>query len=216
MDNKKLSKKTKEQERLEIYNQRLSFLYYYKEFQDDLRKIKNDNFKCVNGLLVVNSEKLYKNELDKLLKKYKLPLSLRERISMTVGYDHSHEMARKFSLKFYSCISRMPSNALKRFSIIEKENRLFIEIYADTAIKDLASAWREISKMQKKLPGYNFQRERKLHKYDRNLRIWELYQNRESDKNILKILRSEFPEENLGYIEIRNILADIKKKYNMP
>lgn len=92
---------------------------------------------------------------------------------------------------------------------------LSIKIYPHTTIEDVRLVWPMVLHSQRHMSGYNRnKRNRATKNLDRDIRIFELYEQKYPSKEISKIINKEFGVKNLIYNEITRIVARLRKRIN--
>jgi len=92
------------------------------------------------------------------------------------------------------------------------KERLFIEIFSDTTIKDIQLKWSFIKKVQESAVGYRAGRQKPKDMLKRDLMIYNLYLQGKSYKEIRKIIKGQPACSKLYVSEISKIIARMKKK----
>ncbi len=88
---------------------------------------------------------------------------------------------------------------------------LKLVLQEDTTIKDIQSAWREISEYQKKLPYWRKKKSQPMPYFERNKRAYELKQAGKSYKEIAEILTKELKTE-YDYTQILDFIQSHEKQ----
>lgn len=90
---------------------------------------------------------------------------------------------------------------------------LKLVIQEDTSIKDIQSAWHEITEYQKKLPYWRQKKSQPMPYFERNKRAYELKQSGKSYKEIAEILTMELKTE-YDYTQILDFIQSHEKQIN--
>jgi len=91
------------------------------------------------------------------------------------------------------------------------KKKIFIEVYAETTIKDIQKIWPMIKHWQKNTIGFRKGRKRRKTELVRDLRIYELYLGGLTHPKISKKIREEFGGQTIMYDEIAKIIQRMKK-----
>jgi hypothetical protein len=186
--------------------QKMILLLQNPEFAENVKKIRKKlkikpgkkNF----GVYPCNPDLLYE-EADRLLVKYDVPLHYRDAVVnvimrekiITGGFS-------KFKIKLHTGEKLLKEENLN--------NRLFVEVFADTTINDLQNYFKEIKKQLRNLPGYKTGRNRISPKLERDLEIKKMRDKKISNAEISKNIKDQ--SITMGDAGVSKRTQRIKKK----
>lgn len=94
----------------------------------------------------------------------------------------------------------------------KSKERLFIEVFSDTTIKDIQAIWSFVNKVQKSATGYRKGNNKPKDMLKRDLMIYNLSLQGKSHKEIHEIIKDKPTCKRLSVSDISKIIARIKKK----
>lgn len=96
--------------------------------------------------------------------------------------------------------------------INKNKKKIFIEVYAETTIKDIQKVWEMIKYWQKNAIGYRTGRKKRKTNFDRDIRIYKLALEKLAHPKIAKRIKEEFGGRTIMYDEVAKIIQRMKKK----
>lgn len=143
-----------------------------------------------------------------LLKKHDLDERYRDALKNYIYFNDFH--ASPFQ---NDSLVRCFTESVDKNNWQETKVRVFLEIYAETSIKDVQKIWTEkIAPYQKNAIGYREGRETIPANFSRDKRMYELRQIKTPYPEIKKMIKTEFNEIVMPF-EMPNIIKRFKKKY---
>lgn len=141
------------------------------------------------------------NDIDELLKKYKLSDFYKSSIKAYILFN---------DFDFIPFLN--PAKMKMYFFQDEKKYRMFIEIFAETSVKDFQENWEYIKIHQKTLSGYKPGRQKQHPRLKRDERVCELARKGIRHKEIAKMVKKEFNLSGFTYDDVAKIIFRFKKK----
>lgn len=165
----------------------------YKAMRDIETELKN-----LNSEIPINN---FGDNINLILKKYNLS-------------DHYNNSIKAFLLiNNFHIINR---DNVRVWWEEDKENKtkkkIYIEIYAETTIKDIRKVWHIIERFQENTIGYKEGRKTPKKLFDRDIKIYELHKARLRNPEISSIIKQEFSGRTIMYDEVAKIVQRMKKK----
>lgn len=158
--------------------------------------------------------------IEDFLKEFKLAAFYKDFIENYIYYNDffknqiSNEIAKK-SIKARAFFAEPNSFYIDDNENVGNINKIYIEVNAETTTKDIDAIWPEIKEMQKTLIGYKKRHKlSSLENMEINKRMFELYEQGKSNKEIAIILRDEFNLKNseLMDYEVPSRVAEFKAR----
>lgn len=188
------------------------------------------------------SDQKFKQRLLNLREKWGIPTDGFSSIENRNKWEHSLvnlTQSNKFNQEFENLLSNFPrhyaneiyeyllSDTLDHIPSVGQEKvrffweadnknqgkeRLFIEIFSDTTIKDIQSIWRFVNKVQKSAVGYSEGRQKPKEMFERNLMIYKLSLQGKSNGEIYEIIKDQPACSRIDVADISKIIAKIRKE----
>ncbi len=111
----------------------------------------------------------------------------------------------------------IPASPIRTWYEYDKNNpgkkKIFLEIYSETTIKDIQEAWPQIKRWQNNAVGYRGEKRNRSQMYfEKNKRIYELYLEGLSSREIAEKIFEEFGGKKMPYFDVPKKVREIKGK----
>ncbi|MBT7992335.1 hypothetical protein HN569_00615 [bacterium] len=165
------------------------------------------SMKWESELFNTNKNNLFNNDFGKIFKDFKISAYYEACIHehLILGTTVLTLTAQKENLKI----------SLKPDARNNKKIRIFIEVFADTTMKDIKDNWDFIGELKKSTIAYKFdcdKRRRTNVHWERDSEIYRLSQEGMKHKEIREIIKNKPTCKNINTCDISKIITKAKKK----